>query len=389
MSKAKAFLQERVIYEYLEYRTKQEKLYLIQIFKRGKRVLSRKMFKVNMIKPIETTFPDINEMLIEGSNMIRSVEVKFLTSLFDYHKSKNYKKQYKKFREENGCIIVLKHDLLPKGLINEFDLDIYEIDIEDFRAFVIENFNRLLQKQLQNRENSFQRIWVTSQVKNFYYEYKTYPVKPAKKSGIWCPTNNLTSFDLAKDDKIIFIKFGGEYQIKQRINNHWKNHNLIYPKWKLQGLFIGRITRPIMSREEYCSMFDIDLNEPLWNDEYKHGKPKWDRVFCFEKEREIILQMGNNGISIADAYSELEDIIYPILFDVYTQQNTRELTASQYYSLLEYVSSQVSNELDSSRMLKDRIMTLMNTMRENSSDISEHSIDLENELMGIEKKYLQ
>ncbi|MDQ0253357.1 hypothetical protein J2S74_000729 [Evansella vedderi] len=386
MSKAKAFLQERVIYEYLEYRTKQEKLFLYQIFYRGKRLLSKKMCKVKRIMPIETSFPDINEMLIEGSKKKRPAEVKFLTSLFDYHKLDKHKKQYQNFKNENGCIIVLKHDILPKGLMDDSNVDIYEIDIEDFRAFVIENFNRLLQKQLENREENFQRIWITSQVNNFYHDYKTYPVQPAKKSGIWCPTNNLTSFDLAKGDKIVFAKFGGEFQIKQQINSHWKKYKSIYPNWKLQGLFIGKITRPIMSREEYCTLFNIDVKTPLWNDEYKCGKPKWNRVFCFEKEREVIL---DSGIPIADLFNELEDIVYPTFFDVYTQQNTRELKTTQYNSFLEYVSSKVSEELDISRMLNNKMMNLIGSMRESNFNLHQNSTEIKNQIQDFENDFLQ
>jgi hypothetical protein len=380
LSKGKSFLQERVIYEYLEYRTKQKKLFLYKTFNQGKRELNRELFKVNMIKPIETSFPDINEMLIEGSKKVRPAEVKFVTSLFKYHIDKNYQKEFEVFKKENGCIIVLKHDLLPKGLIEEFRVDIYEIDLEDFRAFVIENFNRLLQKQLHNRENNYQRIWLTSQVKNFYHHFKTYPVQPARLSGIWCPTNNLTSFDLAKDDKIVFIKSGGDFQIKQKLTKHLKEENAIYPNWLLQRIFVGKITSSIMSREEYCDIFKIDLNTPLWNDEYKIGKPKWDRVFCFEKEREIIIDGGNNGIGLADAYDELGELIYPVLFDVYTQQNTREITPSQYFSLLEYVLSKISCELESSRLLKERVNNFLYANQSKTNTLNYNQL-LENEYL--------
>ncbi|WP_163536363.1 hypothetical protein [Gracilibacillus sp. YIM 98692] len=388
MSTAKAFLHERVIYEYLEYRTKQNKLYLYKTFSKGKRVLKRALFKVNMIKPIETSFPDINEMLFEGTNRVRPAEVKFLTSLFDYHKIDKYDREFNKFKKENGCIIVLKHDLLPNGLINKFKVDIYEIDIEDFRAFVIENFNRLIQKQLQNRDNKYQKIWLTSQVNNFYHHYRTYPVKPARLSGIWCPTNNLTSFDLAKGDKILFVKSGGEFQIKQKLNKYWKDQNAIYPNWKLQKLFVGKVTSPIMSREEYCDIHGIDPSIPLWNDEYKSGKTKWTRVFSFEKEREIIIN-GNKGISVSEAYGDLGELIFPILFDVYTQQNTREITPNQYFSLLEYISSKISDELEASRLLKEKVTNLISNIKESSSNAYRTNHFIENEFRDIENNFLQ
>jgi hypothetical protein len=366
MSNARSFLQERVIYEYLEYRAKQKKLYLYKIFEHGKRVLNKELNKVKMIEPIETSFPDINKMLFEGSNKSRPAEVKFLTSLFDYHKIDEYEKKFNDFKKHNGCIIVLKHDLLPKGLLEKLKADIFEIDIEDFRSFVIENFNRLLQKQLHNRESNYQRIWVTSQANNFYYDYKTYPVQSAKLSGIWCPTNNLTSYDLAKDDKIIFVKSGGEFQIKQSVNKYWKEQGEIYPYWKLQNIYIGKITSPIMSREEYCDLNDIDIKTPLWNDEYKSGKIKWSRVFCFKKEKEIII---SNGISISEAHNDLGELIFPILFDVYTQQNTREITPNQYFSFLEYVSSKISEELESTKKINDNVNNFLEIFSKTKFDV--------------------
>jgi hypothetical protein len=367
MNKAKAFLQERIIYEYMEYRANQGNLVMYQVMQNG--ALKGKKTKVYVPKldPIETSFPDINWMNIKdekGKNYGRPAEIKFISSEFNYHKDKTYADSYLKFKNEKGCLIVLKHDTTPNGLLTDYNIDIYELDYQDFVSFVYENFHRLLHKQLINREGDSLKYWIMSQTTNFYKNYKTYPVRPANESHIWCPTDNLSSYDLAKKDKIIFIKFGGKFQIKQDVQSAWRNYHDIDSNWILQQLWVGEITVPIMNRKEYCDLQGINFSEPLWNDEVKSNK-KWPRVFQFKKERVI-----NCNIKLKELHTKIKDIVHPVFFEVFTQQNSREISPDQYIKLLEVISEELTHKITLEEELRTDLLNLINVSKDNLDNTS-------------------
>lgn len=89
--------------------------------------------KVAELKPIVgTAFPDIELIRLAGSATEFPAEVKFTTSLFDYHKKDS--SRFKIFRDRGGALIVLSHDYIPSGL-ERHEIDVYEIDQVDFTTF--------------------------------------------------------------------------------------------------------------------------------------------------------------------------------------------------------------------------------------------------------------
>jgi hypothetical protein len=112
---------------------------MYQVMQNG--ILKGKKTKVYVPKldPIETSFPDINWMIIKdekGNKYGRPAEIKFISSEFNYHKDKTYTASYLKFKNEKGSLIVLRHDTTPNGLLTDYNIDIYELDYQDFVSFV-------------------------------------------------------------------------------------------------------------------------------------------------------------------------------------------------------------------------------------------------------------
>lgn len=359
----KAFLQERIIYEYMMYRFSQRNLRIKLVVKSGKRVSKPEYKYVKHLDTItDTFFPDINNIHIETS-FKGPAEVKFLTSEFklnDYDQVKLVD-----FGDNNGCIIVLRHDFLPKTALSKFpEIYVYELNQDDFKLFVLENFNRLLHRQLLSRESSHLKIWLFSQSPNFYKNNKNSSIEPASASGIWCPTDNLDNYDLSLKDKVIFIKFGGEFQINQKVMSSWKRKE-IYPNWIIQGLYIGEVTFPIMSRREYCDISKVPYEQPLWHNELK-GK-RWDRIFGFKKLFEITC-----NVQLKKMHAETEgiELVHPILHDVSTQQVSRELSESQYTNFLEYILNNETVRLNNAIVIKSEesnaiIRSFTNEFRDN------------------------
>src|SRR5882724_1427881 len=137
-----SFLHEWVIYDYLLARADEGTLRLKQVIVSGTLAGKPKWIKVEEIKPITgTAFPDIQAIQLKGKGLFRSAEVKFTSSLFSYHQSAQYTRKFADFVKQNGFLIVASHDYLPKGLIDKYpELDVYEIEIEDFISFCRENF---------------------------------------------------------------------------------------------------------------------------------------------------------------------------------------------------------------------------------------------------------
>ena len=146
-----SFLHEWVIYDYLLARVGEGTLRLRQVISFGKPLGKQKWVIVEDINPITgTAFPDIQALLLKGFSTKRPAEVKFTTSLFSYHKESKYLKKFNQFTADNGLILVAKHDYCPSGLSEKYkEVDVFEIDIEDFITFCRENFSRLLNRQIK------------------------------------------------------------------------------------------------------------------------------------------------------------------------------------------------------------------------------------------------
>ncbi|WP_026477577.1 hypothetical protein [Alkaliphilus transvaalensis] len=330
---AKGFIHERIIYEYMKYRVKYSTLRMRHIVKSGNYNAKQEYVVVERLQIDDTKFPDVDDIIITSNSGVhpnRVAEIKFVSSQFNYHKEK----RYKDFQSKGGCIIVLNHDTLPAAL----NIDVYQLERSDFEGFVRENFDRLLSHQLLSRNKNDYKIWLFSQAPNFYKKVKNSITKPACESGIWCPTQTMTEFDLAKRDKVIFIKFGGAERLQQELQKYNKRGEL-FPEWKIQQLWIGEITSPIKDREEYCIIKNLDPSLPLWNKDTYRNKP-FPRVFEFKK-----LKVINCTIYCTDLLKYFRELVKPVLYDVFVQQVAREISHEDYIKFIEYVAEKQSEQL--------------------------------------------
>ncbi|MBT2702253.1 hypothetical protein J7E34_03085 [Chryseobacterium sp. ISL-80] len=338
-SNAKAFIHERIIYEYMMFRFSKNNLTMRHVIRHGKLLHNPSVVSVSYLEIIDTTFPDVERIVLKGDKNKegRPGEIKFLTSEFKYHRDDI--DRFHNFMEKLGCIIVLRNDNLPLGLIEKYpDIDVYELDKLDFEQYVKENFDRLFHKQLLSRDGKPFNIWIMSQAPNFYKGYKKMNIQPASESGLWCPKDtSLTKYDIATGDKILFLKFGKEFRLSQLVQDYWKSHKSIYPDWFITELYIGEVTTPLMDRSDFCNIKGIPIHTPLWKNE-SDGNKQWSKIFEFRK-----INNWKCNINLREMYSELPDIVHPILYYVFTQQVSVNVKEVDYIKILEYVLDQYKN----------------------------------------------
>jgi len=317
------FIHEWTIYEYLNHKAQLKSLRLRIIYKNNKIIRKDIWKKVDELTPIDgTDFPDIKKIKLEKEQKSRQAEIKFTTSMFNYHNDNKYKGKFKDFIKNNGFIITLSHDDFPKHFEKIKNMEIYEIDRYDFSSFCRENFERLLNKQINQHTGN--KVWVMYQGPNFNLEDKNN--KPARKSHIWCPTENLTNFDLTKGDRILFIKTTGGST--QEVQN---NFDKIKNKWTLTELFIAEVNSKIINRLEYCQLKDISYNKKLWvKDSFNNNKWRFNRVFEFKTIKTIKTPIIFSELINTRAKGFVEAAI-----DVYCHQYSRELTLEEYRNLIE------------------------------------------------------
>lgn len=323
-----SFLHEWVIYDYLMVRYEEQNLRLKLKIKSGTLIRKELWCQVTQLEPIfNTLFPDIKGLKIKGSKEARPAEVKFTTSLFKYHISSQHISQFNEFKSKNGIILVLSHDYLPQKLI-EYKLDVFEIDKYDFINFCRENFIRLLNRQIKLSDS--QKYWIMYQGPNF--NMGADGIKPARMNGVWCPTENLTGFDLGIGDKILFIKTrGASTQDVQRI---YLDEGRIFNTWVLEELWIGEISSTIYSREEYCQLKGVDYETKLWVNDLKRGnKWRWNRVFEFK-----YINQFNEPIMMKDIFNNIRTrgFVQAVL-EAFCYRKSREVSSDEYQSLLELI----------------------------------------------------
>jgi hypothetical protein len=284
--------------------------------------------KVEQLKAIRgTAFPDINGMKLKGENFYRPAEVKFTTSLFDYHFLAKYKEKISEFTKEKGFILVASHDYLPNHLLTAIpQIDVFEIEIEDFIAFCRENFARLLNKQI--KAHTITRVWLMYQGPNFN-EGKD-RIKPARASYIWCPTENLTSFDLAIGDRILFYKTAGVST--QELQKKFKQNGIIDERWLLKEIYIAEVISNILSRSEYHHYKKHVKEQHLWiNDPTSSKNWRWNRVFEFKKVKAIDC---NKAMSELFENKVSKDFVVKA-WEAYCFGKSREMSLKDYRNLLE------------------------------------------------------
>ena len=211
--------------------------------------------------------------------------------------------------------------------MENYNINVYEIDESDFIAFCKENFSRLLNRQIKKHTET--KVWVMYQGGNFNHGNSI--IKPANESGLWCPTENLTGFELSIGDRILFIKTNGaSTQVVQK--EYFKNN--IIDKWFLSQIYVGEIKSAIYSRGEYCSFRQIPNKTQLWlNDEIKNNIWRWNRVFEFYNIKTI-----DTNIEIKELYkNKLMHEFIIALVESFCYQRSREISLKQYRDLLEFL----------------------------------------------------
>ena len=97
------FIHEWTIYDYLWTRCEENVLQLRIVVKDGRPLYRPLLVRVLELAPITgTLFPDIHEIVLEGIRTRRPAEVKFSTSLFNYHNS--HPSKYKTFLVKIGLV---------------------------------------------------------------------------------------------------------------------------------------------------------------------------------------------------------------------------------------------------------------------------------------------
>lgn len=331
-----AFLHETVLYEYMTARFAKGSLRVRQVVISGNIVSKPCWKKVYQLDPIPNTrFPDVSGFGLKNK-VKRPAEVKFLTSFFRYHLES--REDYVEFRKNQGCIVVLRHDSLPDSLVEDFPtIDVFELDFVDFVSYVNENLTRLLNRQLRSREDS--KVWVMQQSPNFWYEGASVP--PAKKSGIWCPSDTLSTLDLSPGDLILFARHSGKNY--QQVSTYWSNHKEVVSGWLLKGVFVARVLTPIYSRQEYLMRKKLPENTCLWYNETEEaeknprvrsrGGKKWPNVFEFSP----VINYEGIGIDLSSLYPRISSFV-DALRETYTTHVSREISLWAYIMFLEYLA---------------------------------------------------
>jgi hypothetical protein len=339
----KAFLQERVIYEYMIYRHTYGQLKVKKIYENGKKLNKPTEQTVSALSIKNGYFPDIDNFMLKKDKFYafeRPAEVKFLTSEFKYHTDNNYTEKFQEFLMANGCIVVLRHDITPIGLVEKYKLDIFELFLDDFIIFTKENFDRLLHNQILGREGSHLNIWLMGQTRENFYgnpkKYKGKTIEPANKSNIWCPKNFMTPYEIDKKDIVIFVRFSGPPRTQQVVREYYDKYNKIHPEWVIKELWIGEVTENILSRKEYCEKNNLELSQPLWISETKTERKNyklWPQVFEFKKDVVI-----NKKIFLTDLYADLGEEIFKIFFNLFIQQNPTIISMNLYTNFLKWLN---------------------------------------------------
>ena len=330
-----SILSEYTIYRYMmdKYSTKELRLRPVIVdgkFYKGK----NKYRRVKELKPIKNSlFPDVDEITIEGDkNSRRPAEVKYLTSQFKYHVQKKYEEAYKKFKKNKGIILVYRHDQLPEKLYDDYEADIYELDRDDFIGYVKLNFDRLFFSQVKERKHI--NIWViyAGRTSNFYNGLEEEGIESAYNSGLWSPKSNLTSMEINTNDIVIFIKTGGIKQ--QELQLYFNNDRSKIKDWFLEDIFIGKVTNPIMDREEfYIRNSKYKNRKYLWREEAKKQKQLYKSLFTFEIDLEF-RNLNLDLVKLMDQDKKLVEIIY-LLF---TKQQEKLIDEFMYMHILQYIA---------------------------------------------------
>ena len=324
-----SFLHEWVIYDYLLARSEERTLRFKQIISSGKLLGRPRWIKVERLLPIRgTSFPDIQGIKFKGQNDFRPAEVKFTTSLFNYHNEPKQQEKFQQFIAQNGFILVASHDYLPiKNLTTQFPtIEVFEMEIEDFITCCRENFSRLLNRQIKAHTSS--RVWLMYQGPNFNDGLNT--ILPARESCIWCPTENLTGFDLAPGDRVLFYKTSGLDRIK--LQNKFQKNGIIDERWMLKEIYVAEVKSKVFSRYEYHQFKQYPMERTLWKNDPKQANVwRWSRVFEFNRIKVMTVNKPMNNL-----YENSKSQPFVLkAWEAFCYGKSRELSLRDYRNLLE------------------------------------------------------
>lgn len=328
-----SLLHETSIYQYMMERMKEKRLKLLQISYDGK-FKSKKVNVLELDEITNTKFPDIDGIRIKDDKKGKRVaEVKFLTSQFDYHrqKRKDDKKDYSYFVQHKGCIIVCRHDCIPPDL-NIDEVDIYQLETEDYITFIKENFDRLLYQQIRNHHQINTWFFYTGRNSNYFKSYEKGGIKimAARESNIWGSKNYISPSELTIDDKVIFIKTGGCGQKELQ-----KDYHSMIDRWKIDSLVICKVVTPIMSRIEYCRKNNLKETDYLWASEAEKEKIEYNFVFKFEQ----LFVLDSLDCPITLIRNRIPSFIDNILKELFLRQGGKKVNQEDYINFLELISN--------------------------------------------------
>lgn len=328
-----SLLHETSIYQYMMERMKEKRLKLLQVSYNGK-FKSKKVNVLELDEITNTKFPDIDGIKIKDDKKGKRVaEVKFLTSQFDYHrqKRKNNKKDYTYFVQHKGCIIVCKHDCIPHDLDID-EIDIYQLETQDYITFIKENFDRLLYQQIRNHHQLNTWFFYTGRNSNYFktYDKDLLRIPSAKESHIWGSKKYISPNELTVDDKVIFIKTGGCGQKELQ-----RDYLGMINQWIIHSLVICKVVTPIMSRVEYCRKNNIQETEYLWASEAKNKKIEYNFIFEFEP----IYSIDNIDCPINLIRDKIPSFIDNVLKEIFLRSSSKSVSQEDYVTFLELITN--------------------------------------------------
>jgi len=196
----------------MQYRCQNRELFLFPKIVDGRLETSRfRRINVSELRQVSgTKFPDFDSIQFHNNRRRRPAEVKFVTSKFDYHQKSQYVETYRKFLEQRGIIISVKHDMLPIGLSFDSGIDVYELDYDDFIQYCKENFQLLFARQIDIHQQK--NFWIMYASKNFYEEQQN--IIPAKESKRWAPCQNLGNIEIGIGDIVLLFNCRGLNRIQ-------------------------------------------------------------------------------------------------------------------------------------------------------------------------------
>ena len=155
-------------------------------------------------------------------------------------------------------------------------------------------------------------------------------ILPARKSFIWCPTENLTGFDLAPGDRVLFFKTSGI--ATQDLQREFQKENSIDERWALKEIYVAEIKSKIFSRNEFTFHNHLSESEKLWKNDPKISDDwRWNRVFEFR-----CIKIMNSQTKMSELYANTQSKQFVLkALEAFCYGKSRELSLEEYRNLLE------------------------------------------------------